>query len=314
MCCNLHIIQIFRFISINKKMNALWFTLSRAAPDLIAFTVGFVVLVAGFAFAAEFVFGSMIGDFHNFTASFSTLLRFPLGDFHYDALSMARPQLAGAFFTLYVAIVFLVGMNMIIGIVSLYFEEVHSELSESDKWKASTKTFEGTLVTRYFRTWRRIKRFFSCVLCCPAAVVSHPCVLRTKNDRNVNEHDRLSEKMYLIEQQFLRQLRQCMRLAKHCHNINLFSYCDKIYDSHNVENVYIGLHELCTIVSKSPCDPGAHHLHEGGGCIAYKLLQLYSQLKDVTMVGDAELHRPYASALTVTSSRRYQVNKVSTDT
>jgi hypothetical protein len=33
-------LKIFKFLSISKKMNTLWFTLSRAAPDLLAFLVG----------------------------------------------------------------------------------------------------------------------------------------------------------------------------------------------------------------------------------------------------------------------------------
>ena len=36
-----------RFLSISKKMNTLWFTLSRAAKDLIAFLVGYVLVAAG---------------------------------------------------------------------------------------------------------------------------------------------------------------------------------------------------------------------------------------------------------------------------
>ena len=44
----------------------------------------------------------------------------------------ARPAIAGLFFTTYVAMVFLVCMNMIIGIVTLYFEEVSPDPDSSD--------------------------------------------------------------------------------------------------------------------------------------------------------------------------------------
>jgi hypothetical protein len=36
----LSLTTLHRFLSISKKMNTLWFTLSRAAPDLLAFLVG----------------------------------------------------------------------------------------------------------------------------------------------------------------------------------------------------------------------------------------------------------------------------------
>jgi hypothetical protein len=45
-----------------------------------------VVLVAGFAFLANLLYGGSIDRFHNLTSSFSTLLRFPLGDFNYEEL------------------------------------------------------------------------------------------------------------------------------------------------------------------------------------------------------------------------------------
>jgi hypothetical protein len=44
------------------------------------------VMVAGFAFLANLLYGSTIESFHNLPSSFSTLLRFPLGDFDYHEL------------------------------------------------------------------------------------------------------------------------------------------------------------------------------------------------------------------------------------
>ena len=46
----------------------------------------FVVLVAGFAFLANLMYGGTVANFHTVVSSFSTLLRFPLGDFSYDTL------------------------------------------------------------------------------------------------------------------------------------------------------------------------------------------------------------------------------------
>ncbi len=41
-----------------------------------------------------------------------------------DIVAQARPAITGLFFTLYVGMIFLVCMNVIIGIVTLYFDEV----------------------------------------------------------------------------------------------------------------------------------------------------------------------------------------------
>ena len=42
----------------------------------------------------------------------------------------ARPSLTGLFFTFYVGMIFLVCMNVIIGIVTLYFSEVRALVKE----------------------------------------------------------------------------------------------------------------------------------------------------------------------------------------
>ncbi len=50
----------------------------------------FGVLVAGFAFAAEYLFGFQLVSYHNFLTSFSSLLRMPLGDFNYIDMQSVR--------------------------------------------------------------------------------------------------------------------------------------------------------------------------------------------------------------------------------
>lgn len=84
----------------------------------------FLVVVCGFAFCAEHIFGFVVADFHNFPASFSTLLRFVLGIFDYQQLEEARPALAPWFFAMHVFVMMLVVLNMFIAIVTKYFDEV----------------------------------------------------------------------------------------------------------------------------------------------------------------------------------------------
>ena len=105
----------------------------------------FSAIATGFAVFGQYTFGYILVDFHNLASSLSTVLRFSLGDFAYDELSVvrtctwlccwirrcsmllvvqARPRLAGLYFTLYIAIVFFVMINIIIGIITKYFDEV----------------------------------------------------------------------------------------------------------------------------------------------------------------------------------------------
>jgi hypothetical protein len=54
-------------------------------------------MVAGFAFLANLLYGSTVEDFHNLLSSFSTLLRFPLGDFSYaDLQTVSWEELSSA--------------------------------------------------------------------------------------------------------------------------------------------------------------------------------------------------------------------------
>jgi hypothetical protein len=53
----------------------------------------------------------------------------------YASLTRARPDVAAVFFALYMALVFLVCMNMMVGIITVAFEEVNERLKMEEKWK-----------------------------------------------------------------------------------------------------------------------------------------------------------------------------------
>jgi len=149
-------LQLFQYLGISRRFIIVWLTLYHAATDLFAFALSFLVLVSGFSFFGEMLFGPWIEGFRDFWFAVSTLLRYPLGDFQYEMLTTARPGVAWLFFTLYVAMVFLVCMNLIIGIITKYFQEVHDELKTSDKWKSSTLSLEAEKVAACAR-WARLR-------------------------------------------------------------------------------------------------------------------------------------------------------------
>lgn len=113
----LYSLKLFRYLSINKQMATMWTTLHRASTDLAAFLLGyaqlraqrtrhvvhscwtvvllssFVVITLGFAIFGQYSFGYLLKDFHNLPSSFSTVLRFSLGDFAYDELALVRSHM-----------------------------------------------------------------------------------------------------------------------------------------------------------------------------------------------------------------------------
>ena len=87
-------LQVFRYMSISKRMNSLWLTLARAASSLIYFAFGFIVICWGFAMWGNFIYAHALTEFHNVPTSFSTLMRLLLGDFNYPQLAAVRAACA----------------------------------------------------------------------------------------------------------------------------------------------------------------------------------------------------------------------------
>lgn len=286
-------LKIFEFLALSKKMSTLWLTLNRAMSDIVAFIVGFVIVVAGFAFMGMYMFGWLLVDFHNFASSFSTLLRLPLGDFSYDDLKTARPALASMFFNLYVASVFLVIMNMFIGIVTKYFDEVHEEARRVDRWKASSRTWE-----------RNIVQWFHMQL--------QTCILRfckgRKSDSIEIQELNLEKKMLLAEIVFIRHLKKCVVAAKRQNNLSLYGYMYRLYELPDADHMYIGMHELCGVLRREPCRVGKHMRRK---CEAWELLTLYQAIKTTTMIGDIRTHHPIESDVTRSALDVFTVKKVS---
>ena len=57
-------------------------------------------------------------------------------------------MLASVFFSLYISIVFFVMINIIVGIITLYFDIVYNEAKEEDRWKLSAKKLESDILQR----------------------------------------------------------------------------------------------------------------------------------------------------------------------
>lgn len=109
--CLLSCLKLFTYLSLNKRMNLLWLTLQKASYDLAMFFGGFLFIAAGFGFLGNFLYGHKLFEFHDFQSSISSLMRFTLGDFSYDALSQTQPELTPVFFWIFNGIVYLVIMN-----------------------------------------------------------------------------------------------------------------------------------------------------------------------------------------------------------
>jgi hypothetical protein len=94
------------------------------------------------------------------------LLRYPLGEFDYGSLSLARPEVAGIFFALYMALVYLVCINMVVAIITIAFEEVSSQATAEEKWKHAGRTMFAEVNATARLHWLLWKRCLLRSGCC----------------------------------------------------------------------------------------------------------------------------------------------------
>ena len=155
--------QVFKYLRLNQKISVLWSTIYFAFDQLLMFMVVFLIMLAGFGFAAIFVFGTKLGDFRDITNACSSLLRALLGEFDYTAMRWAAPSIAPIFFGLYIFIVVLVSLNLIIAIVVDGYEKARNNLSGEEDvtawWREhATKGGHGALALDYAEEYRIVTK------------------------------------------------------------------------------------------------------------------------------------------------------------
>ncbi|CAI5448311.1 unnamed protein product [Caenorhabditis angaria] len=122
-------VKVFKFISVNKTMSQLSYTLTRSAKDLGGFAVMFAVFFFAFAQFGYLVFGTQISDYSNLYNAVFALLRLILGDFDFSALENCNRFFGPAFFIAYVFFVFFILLNMFLAIINDSYVEVKAELA-----------------------------------------------------------------------------------------------------------------------------------------------------------------------------------------
>lgn len=219
--------KFFKYFSISRRMNTLWLTLGKASQSLVAFTAGFCLMVGGFAFMGQMCFGSMVADFHTFESSFSTLLRYPLGDFDYAQLRDARPDMAAIFFGLYMSLVFLVCMNMVVAIITIAFEEINERLKVEERWKHAGRSYETHHLYR-----ARVR--------CNACVRVFTCGWLGGDGTDQLQMD--------SEDYYLELMKKFIEDSESNSRVDLLRYMEDVHKSVPPgQNLYMGINEMCSL-------------------------------------------------------------------
>ncbi|KAA0170283.1 hypothetical protein FNF27_02127 [Cafeteria roenbergensis] len=323
-------LKLFRYFGVSLQMQALFNTMQRAAPDLLAFMFGFLLLVAGFSFSGCLLWGGTVSEFHSVAASFSSLLRLSLGDFDYNKLAAAQPIVTGYFFAIYVVIVYLIAMNILIAIVTMYFEEVTRLLKREESWKQALPGIESEALAMLRRVPSGLggsQSWFHCG-CCPRAEQGPE-----PDDDAAGLTLAPRQAMRAAEAAFHQQLGKIMHAIQRLRGRSLEDFMrDMFLETRNGEQVYINAPELrklcsspsghfpdnnsfrsllrclcpCCCGPRGCCAPvrGFMRKPAGGprgeerddGSAARiadpvdRLMELYSGLKCVTLVGASQRH------------------------
>lgn len=143
------VLKLFRYLSLDSRMSIVWQTLYIASGEIISITITVFILIIGFAFLGNMLFGADVRSFHSIESSISTLFQMALGSFDYQPMTRARPDVTGIFFGAYICTVYLIAFNIIVGALTTYYTVVHDSLKIEGQWKKSAVTFESQFLARF---------------------------------------------------------------------------------------------------------------------------------------------------------------------
>jgi len=143
------VLKLFRYLSLDSRMSIVWQTLYIASGEIISITITVFILIIGFAFLGNMLFGADVRSFHSIESSISTLFQMALGSFDYEPMTRARPDVTGIFFGAYICSVYLIAFNIIVGALTTYYTVVHDSLKIEGQWKKSAVTFESQFLARF---------------------------------------------------------------------------------------------------------------------------------------------------------------------
>ena len=121
-------LKLLRFLQLSKRLSQLTQTIARAAIDMSNFMLIFLVVYIAYAQAFFMAFGMDIESFSSYSKSFSSLFLIILGDFDFDAMTDANPEMAPLLFFSFVIFVFFILVNMFIAILG----EAHGAVMDSE--------------------------------------------------------------------------------------------------------------------------------------------------------------------------------------
>ena len=169
----LQIIRMFKYLEWHPRLNLISATMREAAPEFMAWTIVFVIVLVLSGFLGHHLFGRYLVAFYSWENSVITVFRVIFGDFNYDDLVESRYHFGLIFFILIQLLLTVLLMNVMLAIVIGAFVEIQPGTKKA-----------GTLMEDTAYIWvqfaKRCLNVVTCVHCCTghAHIVSRHQVVR----------------------------------------------------------------------------------------------------------------------------------------
>eukprot|EP00949_MAST-11_sp_MAST-11-sp1_P000108 g108.t1 len=289
-------LKFFRFLSLDRRMSVLWLSLHDAGKNFIYFGIALLIILSGFAVAAQFAYGSSIKEYNTLGKSMISMFRGLVGENNMEQEMYIAPAFSVAFYFVWSLLTKIVALNMFIAIVNQSFTEV-SNRNRREMWKSD-------LLTPLFDTRKRIiLRWYKCCekrkVCCRGKEYKMQR-LRRRNESirkmwsdssqgKENEFDvSLTPALahYLAEDDWLSALSLASDRTRRREMVteisSLFGYFESVYVKMNREgrtNDIMGIDELCAVTL--PREYGVIGSCDHKHCPAADIVEAYRRYKHV---------------------------------
>mmetsp|Transcript_26852 Transcript_26852/g.61928 ORF Transcript_26852/g.61928 Transcript_26852/m.61928 type:complete len:748 (-) Transcript_26852:9-2252(-) len=149
-------VKLFKFLQMYPSLSILWRTLKLSMADTAPFLLVFLVFTVGFTFAAHWIFGYMMVEFHSWMQSFSTLLQALVGGLPFEGMKLFAPISAIVFAVAWILVMAMVLVNMFVAILTEWYLQVNEENRLVDQ-KLEEKTGANAQAGILTLLWTKIR-------------------------------------------------------------------------------------------------------------------------------------------------------------
>lgn len=136
-------LRLLKYMQMSKSLYFLQSTISEALVDIYFFIIMLVNFMLGFVFLAYLAFGTHAESFSTITLALITSFEMIIGDFDYEEMEAANPEIAPFYFIVYMLMFIFVLLNIFIAILERAYSRVKQS---SDEERTSPVKFINILI------------------------------------------------------------------------------------------------------------------------------------------------------------------------